>query len=81
MGTVELAALSSLVTGKFGLLIGLAATVLGIYTWVVKQSTMVGLTMIVGGILFTLAPGVVNGTRILFCPIVTSLGGTCAVTP
>lgn len=77
MGGTELAALTSLVTGNVGLAIGLGATIFGIYTWVVKQSTGLGLIMIIGGILFTLAPGVFNGTRNILCPLVSSLGGTC----
>ncbi len=77
MGGTELSALTALVTGNVGLAIGLGATIFGIYTWFVKQSVGLGLLMIIGGILFTLAPGVFNGTRTVLCPLVTSLGGTC----
>ncbi len=55
--------LTGLVTGNVGLFIGLAIVVLGLWTWIIKQETGAGITMIIGGVLITLAPGIFNGAR------------------
>jgi peptidoglycan/LPS O-acetylase OafA/YrhL len=49
-----------LVTGNLGFFIGLILAVWGIWTWVVKQETTAGILMIIGGVLITVAPGVMN---------------------
>lgn len=55
--------LEQLITGQLGLFIGLAIVVLGLWTWIIKQETGAGITMIIGGVLITLAPGIFNGAR------------------
>lgn len=55
--------LQGLITGQIGLFIGLAIVVLGLWTWIIKQETGAGITMILGGVLITLAPGIFNGVR------------------
>jgi type IV secretory pathway VirB2 component (pilin) len=55
--------LQGMITGNIGFFIGLLVTVLGIWTWVIKQQTGAGVTMILGGVLITLAPGLFNSAR------------------
>jgi type IV secretory pathway VirB2 component (pilin) len=55
--------LTQLITGQLGLFIGLFIVILGLWTWIIKQETGAGITMIIGGVLITLAPGIFNGAR------------------
>lgn len=64
-----------LITGNLGFLIGLLLAVWGIWTWVVKQETMAGILMIVGGVLITISPGVMNFMSSLVNPV-TGLGAS-----
>lgn len=59
-----------LVVGNLGLFLGLLLAVWGIWTWVVKQETMAGILMIAGGVLITIAPGVMNFMSSIVNPIV-----------
>lgn len=70
-----LATLQGLVTGNLGLFIGLLLAVFGIWTWVVKQETMAGIMMIIGGVLITIAPGVMNTFSSFLNPVVDAVGG------
>lgn len=70
-----LTTLQSLITGNLGLFIGLILAVFGIWTWVVKQETMAGIMMIVGGVLITIAPGVMNTISSFVNPVVNAVGG------
>ncbi|MFZ2586556.1 MAG: hypothetical protein WAZ18_00300 [Alphaproteobacteria bacterium] len=64
-----------LVTGNIGFFIGLLLAVWGIWTWVVKQETMAGIFMIVGGVLITISPGVLNFMSSIVNPV-AKLGAT-----
>lgn len=60
-GSNLLATLTQSITGNIGFFIGLAITVLGLWTWIIKQETGAGITMIIGGVLITLVPGIFSG--------------------
>lgn len=64
------------VTGNIGLAIGLILAVFGIWTWVVKQETMAGIFLIIGGVLITIAPGVMNTMSSFINPITSGFGGS-----
>jgi type IV secretory pathway VirB2 component (pilin) len=55
--------LAQSITGNIGFFIGLAITVLGLWTWIIKQETGAGITMIIGGVLITLVPSIFNGVH------------------
>jgi hypothetical protein len=74
-GTNLRATLESVITGQIGLFIGLAIVVLGLWTWIIKQETGAGITMILGGVLITLAPGMFNGVRQFMGGVVGAFGG------
>ena len=63
VGSSFFESLQGMIVGNIGLFIGLMITVLGIWTWVIKQQTGAGVTMIIGGVLITLAPGLFNSAR------------------
>lgn len=67
--------LETLLTGNIGLFIGLAVVVLGLWTWIIKQETGAGITMIIGGVLITLAPGMFNGVRDFTKEVMVGFGG------
>jgi type IV secretory pathway VirB2 component (pilin) len=62
-GSNALSTLQDIITGNIGLFIGLAIVILGLWTWIIKQETGAGITMILGGVIITLAPGIFNGMR------------------
>jgi len=62
-GSNFLNTLKGLITGNLGLFLGLAITVFGIWTWVINQNTGAGITMIIGGVLLTVAPGLFSGVQ------------------
>jgi type IV secretory pathway VirB2 component (pilin) len=55
--------LQDMITGNVGFFLGLAITVLGIWTWVIKQQTGAGVIMIIGGVLITLSPSLFNSAQ------------------
>jgi TrbC/VIRB2 pilin len=73
-----LSTLQSAITGNIGLFIGLAIVVLGLWTWIIKQETGAGITMIIGGVLITLAPGMFNGVRDFMGNVMQGFGGGSA---
>ncbi|NBV54661.1 MAG: hypothetical protein EBR79_03000 [Proteobacteria bacterium] len=78
-GRPMLDALQGAITGNIGFFIGLAITILGLWTWIVKQETGAGVVMIIGGVLITLVPGIFNGARELASGIVQQIGGVNSV--
>lgn len=62
------------ITGNIGLLIGLAITVAGLWTWIIGQKTAAGLTMVIGGVLLTMAPGLFKGVRDVAVGVVGQFG-------
>lgn len=68
--------LQGAITGNIGLFIGLLIVILGLWTWIIKQETGAGITMIIGGVLITLAPGIFTGMRNMAGGVVRSFGGT-----
>lgn len=67
--------LVSVITGNIGLMIGLGVTILGLWTWIIGQKTGAGLTMVVGGVLITMAPGLFKGARDMAVGVVGDFGG------
>ncbi len=74
-GSNALTTLQDAITGRIGLFIGLAIVVLGLWTWIIKQETGTGITMIIGGVLITLAPSMFNGAREFIGGVVTTFSG------
>ena len=62
-------------TGNIGLMIGLGIMVLGLLTWIFSGKMAAGITMILGGALFTLSPGIFNGVRDMLYGIVDQFSG------
>ena len=75
-GNTALSTLTGAITGNIGLLIGLGLAVGGLWTWIVGQNTAAGLTMIAGGILLTLSPGIFNGMSRIVAPVVNTFSGS-----
>ena len=75
-GTSLLTTLNSVLTGNLMLAIGLAIAVIGLWVWLVKQETMAGILMIVGGVVLTAAPAIFRGTSTVVTPVVDSLGAS-----
>ncbi len=69
------ATLEGLIVGNVGLFIGLGIVVLGLWTWIIKQETGAGITMIIGGVVITLAPGLFNGIREFMGQAIQGFGG------
>lgn len=74
-GSAASQTLVSVITGNIGLLIGLGITVMGLWTWIIGQKTAAGLTMVVGGVLLTMAPGIFKGARDMAVGVVEGFGG------
>lgn len=74
-GSIEIDALSQVLTGNIGLAIGLALTAWGVFKAFVKGETGGGLLLIVCGVLLTIFPGVFNSAVGLMKPITDSLSG------
>ena len=68
------------ITGNIGLLIGLGITVAGLWTWIIGQKTAAGLTMVIGGVLITMAPGMFKGVRDVAVGVVGDFSGDGAYT-
>lgn len=79
-GDNMLAALEQSLTGHIGFFIGLGITVLGLWTWIIKQETGAGITMIIGGVLITLVPGIFNGVHDVMEGVVDTFSGDGNVT-
>lgn len=63
IGESYFSTLQGAITGNFGFFLGLGITVLGIWTWVIKQQTGAGVTMIIGGVLITLSPNLFSNVQ------------------
>jgi hypothetical protein len=74
-GSLELSALTHIVTGNIGLTIGLLVTIWGLWKTVVGGDTGSGLIIMVCGVLVTLFPGVSNAAVNTFTPLVNSMTG------
>lgn len=73
--------LKGMITGNFGFFLGLGITVLGIWTWVIKQQTGAGVTMIIGGVLITLAPNLFSNVQGFIGDVVDTSDSNTAVGP
>lgn len=62
-GGQALSTIEDAVTGNLGLMVGLGMVIIGLLTWLFSGKAVAGITMILGGAIFTLAPGVFNGVR------------------
>jgi len=76
VGSEFFTSLQDMITGNIGFFLGLLITVLGIWTWVIKQQTGAGVTMIIGGVLITLAPGLFNSARNLAYSALDTVGAS-----
>ena len=74
-GATAKSTLENAITGNLGLILGLGVTIAGLWTWIIGQKTAAGLTMIVGGVLLTLAPGMFNGARKMLGGVVDQFSG------
>lgn len=79
-GGVAKSTLEEAITGNIGFFIGLGVTILGLWTWIIKQETGAGVVMIIGGVLITMAPGIFNGAKSFIGGVVTSFSGTGGTT-
>jgi hypothetical protein len=78
VGAPELALVQGMLSGNYGLLIGLGTAFAGVYKLAAKADAKGGILLILLGVLFTVAPGIYNGTRLIVCPIAKSLAPTAA---
>jgi uncharacterized membrane protein len=79
-GDAALSTLEDVVTGNIGLLIGLGIMITGLLTWIFSGKAAAGITMIIGGALFTMSPGIFNGVRNMIYGIVEQFGDGSATT-
>ncbi len=75
-GAAAVDTLVGAITGNIGLLIGLAITVAGLWVWIIGQKTGAGLTMVIGGVLITMAPGLFKGVRDMAVGVVGQFSGS-----
>jgi hypothetical protein len=68
--------LKGILEGNIGFFIGLLVVVLGLWTWVIKQETGAGITMIIGGVLITLAPNLFSGVQQFMSEVVDDFDTT-----
>lgn len=78
-GGAEFKLLQDMVTGNIGYGIGLTLTIIGLFI-IIRGNFAGGVTMIVLGVLITLAPNVFLMVRTITCPVATALGGGCGGT-
>ena len=71
-GAQELQMLEFILTGNFGLALGLGAALFGVYQFS-QGNTVAGITIVIAGVLIVLAPGVFNGTRMVVCGVTSLL--------
>lgn len=74
-GKLELDALSSLLTGNFGMAVGLLITLWGIWKAFVQGETGVGFVLLACGAALTVFPGVFNTATAIVKPMVSGLTG------
>ena len=73
IGGAEVKLLEMVLTGPLGFTLGLAVVAMGIWQFA-QQNNGVAITMVLAGVLITLAPGIYNGARTVVCPITQALG-------
>ncbi len=73
VGGSELRLLQLFLTGTYGIAIGLAVAIFGIFQFS-QNNTGFGILLIVVGTCITFAPGILNGTRAFVCPVTKALG-------
>lgn len=74
-GQNALETLEAAITGNIGFFIGLGITLLGLWTWIIKQETGAGVVMIIGGVLITMTPGIFNGAKSFIGGVVNQFSG------
>ena len=67
--------LQTLITGNIGTLVGLGIALLGLYTWLVQQSSW-GVIMIIGGVAVTAFPGLFQSMQGGFSAAFSGSGAT-----
>ena len=78
VGAPELRLVQGFLTGNYGLLIGVATAFAGVYKLAAKADAKGGILLIILGVLFTMAPAIYNGTRLIVCPIAKALAPSAA---
>ncbi|MCP5405698.1 MAG: hypothetical protein H6922_05710 [Pseudomonadaceae bacterium] len=73
-GSLELNALTGIVTGNIGLFLGLLITVWGIFK-LVGGETGAGMMLMILGVLLTIFPGVFNVARSIVVPVAQGITG------
>ncbi len=74
-GDDALGDIRDVIAGNVGTLIGLGIALLGLYTWLVQQSSW-GVIMIVGGVAITAFPGIFSGMQDGFATMFAATGAT-----
>lgn len=74
-GANALQSLQDAVVGNIGFFIGLGVTLLGLWTWIIKQETGAGIVMIIGGVLITMTPSIFNGAQDFIGGVVNGFSG------
>lgn len=76
-GAVEYNLLTSILTGTLGYAFGLTVTIIGLFV-IIRGNFSGGVTLIILGVLVTLAPNVYSAVRSFTCPLAVALGAsTC----
>lgn len=75
-GANLLGTVTDMLSGSIGTIIGLGLAFLGLWTWIVKQETAAGITMILGGVALTMLPQVFEGAKGVVGGVLTQFGST-----
>jgi hypothetical protein len=73
-GQSVLDAINGILNSPVMLILGLGLAVIGVWTWLVKQETMAGILMIVGGVVLTGIPAIFRGTTTVVAPVLEGVG-------
>lgn len=78
IGTQEAKLVTSIYHSQYGVFIGMALGLYGLYLWLMSRA-MWGAILIALSVAFTQAPELYSGLRTTFAPIADKLGGGTAV--
>jgi hypothetical protein len=78
-GGAEFKLLQDMITGNLGYGIGLTVALIGLFI-IIRGNFGGGVTMLILGVLITLAPNVFMMVRTITCPVAQALGGACGGT-
>ncbi len=72
-GEAELHLLELFLTSSYGLTIGLGVAIYGLFRFS-QNETGTGIALLLVGACITFAPGILNGFRLIVCPVTAALG-------